>query len=110
MFPRTHHYVSLYACLLSEKKGSRSVAEGWEQAHVTRARVRISGPTRAAVGVRLRGRDRERGRERESESRMYLCISGAGSGPDMAMVVLVGRCSISLKQRGVFYIWYICSS
>ena len=53
---------------------------------------------------------RERRRERESESRMYLCISGAGSVPDLAMVVLVGRCSILLKPRGVFYIWYICSS
>ena len=86
------------------------MAEGWEQAHVTRARMRMIGPMRAAVGVRLRGRDREQGRERESESRMYLCISGAGSGPDVAMVVLVGRCSILLKPRGVFYIWYICSS
>ena len=32
------------------------------------------------------------------------------SCPDMAMVVLVGRCSISIKQSGVFCIWYICSS
>ena len=40
---------------------------------------------------------------------MYLCSSCAGSCPDMAMVVFVGRCSISIKQRGVFCIWYICS-
>jgi hypothetical protein len=54
------------------------------------------------------GEGRERGRGGESESRMYLCSSCAGSCPDMAMVVLVGGCSISIKQRGVFCIWYIC--
>jgi hypothetical protein len=60
------------------------------------------------MGPRARARGRKRGGE--SESRMYLCISCTGRCQDMAMVVLVGRCSISVKQRGVFYIWYICSS
>ena len=44
---------------------------------------------------------RERRRERESENRMYLCISGAGSVPDMAKVVLVGRC-LYHSNRGVY--------
>ena len=42
------------------------------------------------------------------EGQVYLCSSCAGSCLDIAMVVLVGRCSISIKQRGVFCIWYIC--
>ena len=44
----------------------------------------------------VESRERERGGE--SESRVYLCCSCAGSCQDKAMVVLVGRCSISIIQ------------
>ena len=57
-------------------------------------------PARASVGVRLSGRGRER---------VCICVFHV-QGLDMTVVVLVDTCSISVQQRGVFYIWYICSS
>ena len=65
-----------------------------------------SVPARASVGVRLSGRSRERERASASES---VCVFHV-QGLDMTVVVLVDTCSISVQQRGAFYIWYICSS
>ena len=61
-------------------------------------------PARASVGVRLSGRGRERERER-----VCICVFHV-QGLDMTVGVLVDTCSISVQQRRVFYIWYICSS
>ena len=61
-------------------------------------------PARASVGVLLSGRGRERERER-----VCICVFHV-QGLDMTVGVLVDTCSISVQQRRVFYIWYICSS
>lgn len=91
------------------------MGESRAQEHDARARVRMGGPARERASKSCREREAERvgpragarGRERESSVFVYF-MHRALSG--QAMVVLVGTCSISVKQRGVFYIWYICSS
>ena len=53
-----------------------------------------------------RAKPRARAREREG---VCICVFHV-QGLDMTVVVIVDTCSISVQQRGAFYIWYICSS
>jgi hypothetical protein len=65
-----------------------------------RASGSFSGSEAARAGPRATGREREQ-----------VCIGVFHvQGLDITMVVLVVTCSVSVQQRGVFYIWYICSS
>ena len=91
------------------------MGESRAQVHDARARVRMEGPARERASEGCGEREAERvgprarARERERESYVFVYFLRRALS-DMAMVVLVGTCSISVKQRGVFYIWSICSS
>ena len=65
-----------------------------------RASESFSGSAAERAGPRARARERER---------VCICVFHV-QGLDITMVVLVVTCSVSVQQRGVFYIWYICSS
>ena len=101
--------------LAVRERGSYSLGESRAQEHNARARVRMGGPARERASESCSESEAElvgpraRARERERESYVFVYFLRRALS-DMTMVVLGGKCSISVTQRGVFYLWSICSS